>query len=43
VEITSEQVDVGKLEQEERARVWQPESPTEWRWGRSTLRVALQN
>jgi sugar phosphate isomerase/epimerase len=30
-------------EQEERARVWQPESSTEWRWWRSTLRAALQN
>jgi hypothetical protein len=31
---TSEQVDVGstvgRLEQEERSRVWQPESSTEW-------------
>ena len=43
VESASEQVDVGRLAQEERARVWQPESSTEWRWWQSTLRVTLQN
>jgi hypothetical protein len=43
VESASEQVDVGRLKQDERARVWQPQSSTEGRRWCSTLQAALQN
>jgi len=43
VESASEQVDVGRLKQDERSRVWQPESSTEGSRWCSALQAALQN
>jgi hypothetical protein len=43
MESASERVDVGRLKQDERARVWQPESSMEGSRWCSVLLAALQN